>query len=86
MKVNMGLIDRIVRITVAVILSLLIISGKVSGVTAIILGIIALVFLGTGIFSLCPIYYSLGISTCKRAPVGDTTETKADDAREESRS
>ena len=74
MKVNMGKIDRIVRISVAVILGFFILIGKVSGVMAILLGIIALVFLVTGIISRCPMYYPLGISTCKRAPAAENAE------------
>jgi hypothetical protein len=81
MKVNMGKIDRIVRISVAVILGFFILTGKVSGVMAIVLGIIALVFLVTGIISRCLMYYPLGISTCKRAPVVENAEKKDSDTQ-----
>jgi hypothetical protein len=84
MKVNMGSIDRILRITIAVILTVFILVGMFSGVTSAILGIIALVLLVTGIFSRCPMYYLLGISTCKCAAAGEKTENKAGDSKEES--
>ena len=85
MKENMGSVDRVVRISIAVILGVLIVIGKVSGVTAIVLGIIALVLLVTGIISRCLLYYPLGISTCKCAPVEEKTAPKDGDTTVENR-
>jgi hypothetical protein len=82
MKVNMGSVDRIVRISLAVTLGIFILTRVISGVTAAVLGIIALVFLATGIFSRCMLYYPLGISTCKRTPVDENGEKKDSDKEE----
>ena len=78
----MGSIDRIVRITIAVILTLFILVGMFSGVMAIILGIIAMILLVTGITSRCPMYYPLGISTYKFASPGKNAENKDGDKKE----
>lgn len=63
MQPNMGMIDRAVRIGVAVILAILIFANVVSGWLAIVLGIIAAVFLLTSIIGFCPLYLPFGINT-----------------------
>jgi hypothetical protein len=45
MKKNMGTIDRIIRILLAVVVIILYLSGSITGVAAIILGILAIVFI-----------------------------------------
>ncbi len=67
MEKNMGMIDRIIRIIVALLVLILYIAGFISGWTAIILGIIAVIFLLTSVISMCPLYKPLGISTKKKA-------------------
>ena len=67
MKKNMGTVDRIIRVLVAVVIALLYFAGQISGVAAIILGIIAVVFLLTSIIAFCPLYVPFGISTRKKA-------------------
>ena len=62
----MGTLDRIVRILIAIILGILILTGKISGTLAWVLGIIAVVFLLTSIIGWCPLYVPLGISTIKK--------------------
>jgi hypothetical protein len=63
MKKNMGTIDRVVRIAVALILIALYFTHVVSGTLGIVLLIVAAVFLLTSIVSFCPLYLPLGIST-----------------------
>jgi len=65
MKVNMGGLDRGLRIVLAVVVALLIGTGTLSGTWAIVLGIVAVVFLVTSLIGMCPLYALLGISTCK---------------------
>ncbi len=65
MKKNMGMLDRIIRLVVVVIIAALYYTGQISGVAAIILGIVAVVFLVTALLGWCPIYLPFGISTCK---------------------
>ena len=62
-KKNMGSIDRIVRIVITIAFAVLIATGAVSGVVAIILGILAAVFLLTSFVSFCPLYTLVGLST-----------------------
>jgi len=65
MKVNMGGLDRGLRIVLAIVVALLIGTGTLSGTWAIVLGIVAVVFLVTSLIGMCPLYALLGISTCK---------------------
>jgi hypothetical protein len=64
MKKNMGNIDRIVRILIAVVAAYLFLGGVVTGTVGIILMLIAAIFLLTSLVSFCPLYTVLGISTC----------------------
>jgi hypothetical protein len=65
MKRNMGAVDRTIRILLALIVLALYLSHMISGLVAIILGIVALVFLLTGVFGSCPGYVPLKWSTRK---------------------
>ena len=60
----MGVIDRSLRITAAIVLAVLIYLGELSGTTAIILGVLAGVFLVTSLVSFCPLYVLVGLNTC----------------------
>lgn len=60
---NMGTVDRVLRVAVAVVIAALYFAGVISGVWAIVLGVIAAVFVLTSIFGYCPAYLPLGIST-----------------------
>lgn len=61
MKTNVGTIDRALR----VIAGLLLIALSLFGVIGL-WGWIGIVPLATGLFSFCPAYRLLGLSTCKR--------------------
>lgn len=65
MKKNMGNIDRIVRTLLAILVGILYYTNIISGTTAVILGILAIVFLLTSLLSSCPLYMPFGISTRK---------------------
>ena len=65
MKKNMGNIDRAIRTLIAVMVGILYYTGVISGTTAIILGVLAIVFLLTSLVSSCPLYMPFGISTRK---------------------
>ena len=65
MKNNMSSMDRIVRAVVAVIIGVLIITNVVSGTLAIILGVIAAIFLVTALIGFCPLYTIFKFSTKK---------------------
>ncbi|MBL0144675.1 MAG: DUF2892 domain-containing protein [Chitinophagaceae bacterium] len=66
MKKNMGNTDRIVRLVIAALVGVLYLTKVISGTTAIVLGIIAIVFALTSFLSFCPLYTILGINTCKK--------------------
>jgi hypothetical protein len=65
LKLNLGLIDRIIRIIIGIIIIVLYFSNQISGIAAIILGIIAVILILTGIIGFCPLYALLKISTKK---------------------
>jgi hypothetical protein len=63
MTKNMGTIDRGTRTIVALVAALLIVTGVVTGLTALILGIFAVVFLLTSLVGSCPLYIPFKVST-----------------------
>ena len=65
MKSNMGTIDRIIRVVLAIIMAVLYFTGTVSGTVGIILLVLAGVFLVTSLISFCPLYLPFKISTRK---------------------
>jgi hypothetical protein len=67
MKKNMGRLDRIIRVALAVLVAVLYFTNVISGTWAIILGILALVFLLTSLVGTCPLYMPFGISTRKES-------------------
>jgi len=67
MKRNIGILDRIIRVALVALVAVLYFTGHLSPVAAIILGILALVFLVTSIVGVCPLYLPLGISTRRKS-------------------
>lgn len=65
MKKNMGTIDRIIRIILAIAIGILYFTGNISGLAAIILGIFAVAFILTSIIAFCPAYLPIKLSTRK---------------------
>jgi len=63
---NMGTLDRIIRLAIAVVIAVLYFTGNLSGIAAIILGILAVVFVVTSAVSFCPLYLPFGLSTRKK--------------------
>ncbi|CAN5330059.1 hypothetical protein BH10BAC1_BH10BAC1_11330 [soil metagenome] len=66
MKKNMGSTDKIIRILVAIVIAILYFTNQISGTTAIILGVLAIIFVATSFISFCPLYLPFGISTRKK--------------------
>ena len=62
---NMGTIDRIARVILALVIVGLYFAGILSGTIAIVLLIFAGVFIITSLLSTCPLYLPFGIKTCK---------------------
>lgn len=65
MKKNMGSVDRIIRTVVALALVALLVTGRVHGVLAIVLGVVAGAFLITSLVGVCPGYMPMKFSTRK---------------------
>ncbi len=65
MKKNMGPVDRIIRVILAAVIAVLYFTGQITGTAAIVLGIIAIIFLLTSSVEFCPMYLPLKISTRK---------------------
>ena len=65
MKKNMGSADRIIRIVVAVVIAILYFTNQITGTAAVILGVLAIIFVATSFISFCPLYLPFKISTKK---------------------
>ncbi|WKV14061.1 DUF2892 domain-containing protein [Marivirga harenae] len=63
MKANMGSADKTVRIILAIAVGVLYYFGVISGTLAIILGVLAVIFVATSFISFCPLYLPFDIST-----------------------
>ena len=66
MKANMGSTDKVIRILIALIIGVLYYIGIISGTTALVLEVFAVIFVLTSLISFCPLYLLMGISTCKK--------------------
>ena len=66
MKKNMGNIDKIIRILVAIVIAVLFFTNVISGTLGIILLVLAGVFVLTSLVSFCPLYTLVGINTCPK--------------------
>ncbi|MGE0770530.1 MAG: DUF2892 domain-containing protein [Cyclobacteriaceae bacterium] len=73
MKKNMGLADRVIRVLLAVIFASLYLAGIIPGTLGLVLTALAVIFLLTSLFSVCPIYSIFGWTTC---PVGSHKASK----------
>lgn len=65
MKPNMGNTDRLIRISIAIVLAVLYFLDILTGTLGIIALVVAAVFLLTSFLRFCPAYTLLGINTCK---------------------
>jgi hypothetical protein len=65
MKQNMGNADRFIRTFIAVMIGVLYYYSAITGVLAIILLVVAAIFILTSFFAYCPLYSLLGIKTCR---------------------
>jgi hypothetical protein len=66
MKKNMGTIDKVVRIALAIVALVLFFTHVISGVLGIVILVLAGVFVLTSLISFCPLYLPFGISTSKK--------------------
>ena len=66
MKANMGTVDKVIRILVALVIAGLYFTHTITGTVAIVLLALAGVFILTSFMSFCPLYFPFGISTKKK--------------------
>ena len=66
MKPNMGTSDKVVRILVAIVIAGLYFANIISGTLAIILLVLAGVFILTSFMRFCPLYLPFGITTRRK--------------------
>jgi hypothetical protein len=66
MKKNMGTIDKVIRILVAIVFLILYFTNTVSGILGIILIVISAIFVLTSLIGSCLLYIPFGINTCKK--------------------
>lgn len=66
MKKNMGNIDKVVRVLIAVLIGVLYFTNVISGILAIVLLALSAIFIATAFLSFCPLYLPFGISTFKK--------------------
>jgi len=65
MKTNVGTVDTVVRILIALIVIGLYYMNVISGTLAIVVLVLAGVFIITGLIKFCPLYLPFGINTSK---------------------
>ncbi|MHC4779539.1 MAG: YgaP family membrane protein [Planctomycetota bacterium] len=62
---NMGWIDRSLRIFLAVAVGVLVATGQLTGVAAVVLGAFSVIFVITSFVGFCPLYTLFGFTTCR---------------------
>lgn len=65
MKKNMGSMDKLVRLLIAIVLIVLYYTNVLKDTLGIVALVVALVFTITSLISFCPLYTIFGIKTCK---------------------
>jgi hypothetical protein len=66
MKKNMGTIDKVIRILVAIVIAVLYFTNVISGTLAYVLLAVAVIFVLTSLLGFCPLYLPFSLSTRKK--------------------
>jgi len=66
MKKNMGNADRVIRFLIAALVAVLYFTNVITGVLAVILLVLSVVFILTSLVSFCPLYTLVGLNTSKK--------------------
>lgn len=59
----MGLIDRVIRVLIAVVIVVLYFTNVISGTLGVVLLVLSGVFILTSLISYCPLYSPIGLNT-----------------------
>jgi len=65
-KKNMGTVDKVIRILVAVVIAVLFFTNIITGILGIVLLVLAGIFVIVSLISFCPLYLPFGINTSKK--------------------
>jgi hypothetical protein len=63
MKKNMGSVDKLLRLGLAIFFVVLYLTKVITGTWGVVILLIALTFVVTSLFSFCPLYWPFGINT-----------------------
>jgi hypothetical protein len=74
MEKNVGKTDKVVRLTAALILAVLVVSGVITGALGVVFIIIAAILLFTGLSGSCPLYTLMKINTNENKKGPDAQE------------
>jgi hypothetical protein len=66
MKKNMGNADSIIRLLAAAAITILFFTNIITGTVAIVLLVLAAIFVLTSLVGFCPIYAMIGVNTCPK--------------------
>ncbi len=66
MKKNVGSIDVIIRLLIAIVLTILYFNGIIAGTWGIVLLVVAGILLITSMIGFCPLYLLFKINTCRK--------------------
>ncbi|TPN86929.1 YgaP family membrane protein [Aquimarina algicola] len=64
MKKNMGNTDRIFRLIIAVVITILYFTDIITGLLGIVLLVLSAIFVLTSLIRFCPLYLPFGLKTC----------------------
>lgn len=62
----MGTSDKLIRVIIAALIGVLVITGVLEGTLAIVGIVLAGIFLLTSVISFCPLYVLFGLNTCPK--------------------
>jgi hypothetical protein len=67
MKKNLGTIDRVIRVVIALVFIALYFTHVVSGTLGIVMLVLAAILFITGLIGFCPLYWILGINSLPKS-------------------
>ena len=62
----MGIVDKVIRILVAVVIAILFYTNVITGLLGIVLMVLGAIFVVTSLIGFCPLYLPFGINTGKK--------------------
>jgi hypothetical protein len=65
MKKNLGYLDKIIRVIIAIVIGYLFVTDTITGTLGIVLLIFSGILILTSLIGFCPLYAPFGIKTCK---------------------